>query len=418
MTTVGSTGASTYEAVNIFFDRAADRLKLDDGERELLRRPWRELQVAVPVRMDDGRIEVFTGYRVQHNGARGPYKGGVRYHPLADREEVKALASLMTWKTALVDIPFGGAKGGVQCDPHLLSEGELNRLTRRYTANIEHLLAVNRDILAPDLGTNAQTMVWMMDEYGRIHGHTPGIVTGKPIELGGSAGREAATGRGVVTVVAEVAKDAGIDLKGGGVIVQGFGNVGSWTARIADEMGCNVVGVSDIQGGSYRSDGIDMKQLLRHKDETGTVTGLPGADSVSNEELLEQPCDFLIPAAIDGVIHAENAPRIKAKMVIEAANHPVIPEADRILNDRGIKILPDILVNAGGVIVSYFEWSQNLYQAHWKEDRVTTELKKIMTRAYRKVSETAEREAITYRDAAFLIGVGSVAHVARMRGFI
>lgn len=418
MTTVGSNGTSTYEAVNIFFDRAADRLKLDDGERELLRRPWRELQVAVPVRMDDGRIDVFTGYRVQHNGARGPYKGGVRYHPLADREEVKALASLMTWKTALVDIPFGGAKGGVQCDPHVLSDGELNRLTRRYTTNIEHLLAVNRDIPAPDLGTNAQIMVWMMDAYGQIHGHTPGIVTGKPIELGGSAGREAATGRGVVTVVAEAAKDAGIDLKGACVIVQGFGNVGSWTARIANEMGCKVVGVSDIQGGSYRSDGIDMKQLLSHKAETGTVAGFTGADSVSNEDLLEQPCDFLIPAAIDGVIHAENAPRIKAKIVIEAANHPVTPEADRILNDRDIKILPDILVNAGGVIVSYFEWSQNLYQGHWEEDRVNDELAKIMTRAYRKVSETAEREVISYRDAAFLIGVGSVTHVARMRGFI
>lgn len=418
MTTVGSNGTSTYEAVNIFFDRAADRLKLDDGERELLRRPWRELQVAVPVRMDDGRIDVFTGYRVQHNGARGPYKGGVRYHPLADREEVKALASLMTWKTALVDIPFGGAKGGVQCDPHVLSDGELNRLTRRYTTNIEHLLAVNRDIPAPDLGTNAQIMVWMMDAYGQIHGHTPGIVTGKPIELGGSAGREAATGRGVVTVVAEAAKDAGIDLKGACVIVQGFGNVGSWTARIANEMGCKVVGVSDIQGGSYRSDGIDMKQLLSHKAETGTVAGFTGADSVSNEDLLEQPCDFLIPAAIDGVIHAENAPRIKAKIVIEAANHPVTPEADRILNDRDIKILPDILVNAGGVIVSYFEWSQNLYQGHWEEDRVNDELAKIMTRAYRKVSDTAEREVISYRDAAFLIGVGSVTHVARMRGFI
>ena len=413
-----STGASTHEAVNVFFDRAADRLGLADGERELLRRPWRELQVSVPVRMDDGRIEVFTGYRIQHNGARGPYKGGVRYHPLADREEVKALASLMTWKTALVDIPFGGAKGGVQCDPHELSKDELNRLTRRYTTNIEHLLAVNRDIPAPDLGTNAQTMAWMMDAYGQIHGYTPGIVTGKPIELGGSAGREAATGRGVVTVLAEAAREAGIDVEGCGVIVQGFGNVGSWTARLAAEAGCKVVGVSDIQGGIYRSDGIDMKELVRHKDEAGTVAGLSGADAVSNEELLEQDCDFLVPAAIDGVIHAGNASNVKAGIVIEAANHPVTPEADRILNDRGVKILPDILVNAGGVIVSYFEWSQNLYQARWEEDQVNAELAKIMTRAYEKVSETARKEGITYREAAFVLGVGSVAHVARIRGFI
>ena len=383
-----STGASTYEAVNVFFDRAAERLKLADGERELLRRPWRELQVSVPVRMDDGRIEVFTGYRIQHNGARGPYKGGVRYHPLADREEIKALASLMTWKTALVDIPFGGAKGGVQCDPHELSNNELNRLTRRYTTNIEHLLAVNRDIPAPDLGTNAQTMAWMMDAYGQIHGYTPGIVTGKPVELGGSAGREAATGRGAVTVLAETAREAGIDVEGRSVIVQGFGNVGSWTARLAAEAGCKIVGVSDIQGGIYRSDGIDMEDLFRHKDEAGTVAGLTGADGVSNEELLEQHCDFLVPAAIDGVVHAGNASNVKAGVVIEAANHPVTPEADRILNDRGVKILPDILVNAGGVIVSYFEWSQNLYQAHWEEERVNDELTRIMKRAFNKVSET------------------------------
>ncbi len=242
---------STFDETNIFFDRAADRLKLADGVRELLRRPWRELTVSVPVRMDDGRIEVFTGYRIQHNGARGPYKGGVRFHPAANLDEVRTLASLMTWKTALVDLPYGGAKGGVQCDPYKMSEGELNRLTRRYTINIEHLIGVNRDIPAPDLATNSQTMAWMMDAYSQIHGYTPGIVTGKPVELGGSAGRDSATGRGVVYIMTEMAKDMRMSVEGGRVVVQGFGQVGSWTVRLASEMGCNIVGVSDISGAVY-----------------------------------------------------------------------------------------------------------------------------------------------------------------------
>ncbi len=411
-------GAGAYESVNVFFDRAADRLGLDDGERELLRRPWRELEVSVPVRMDDGRIQVFTGYRIQHNGVRGPYKGGVRYHPLADRDEVRALASLMTWKTALVDIPFGGAKGGVECDPRLMSTGELNRLTRRYVMNIEHLLDVNRDIPAPDMGTNAQTMAWMMDAYSQIHGYTLAIVTGKPVELGGSAGRESATGRGVVTVMLAAAREAGTGAGRGSVIIQGFGNVGSWTARIAADAGFKVVGVSDVDGGVYRPDGIDVESLLAHSHEAGTVVGFPDADSVSNEELIEQPCDFLVPAAVGGVIHAGNVSNVRAGTVVEAANHPVTPEADDVLNDRGVRVLPDILVNAGGVIVSYFEWSQNLYQAHWDERRVNVELTKIMRRAYEKVSAAAKDQGITYREAAFLLGVGSVAHVARIRGFI
>ena len=412
------TRMSTYEEVEIFFDAAASRLGLDDGVRELLRRPWRELQVAVPVRMDDGGIEVFAGYRVQHNGVRGPYKGGVRYHPMADQEEVRALASLMTWKTALVDIPFGGAKGGVQCDPHDLSAGELNRLTRRYTSNIEHLLGVNRDVPAPDLGTNSQTMAWMMDAYGQIHGYTPGIVTGKPVELGGSIGRDAATGRGVVYIMREVAKDLGLATEGARVVVQGFGQVGSWTARLAADAGCKVIAISDVQGGVYRENGLDLQQLLGYKDEAGTVTGFPDADAVSNEELLELDCDFLVPAAIDRVIHADNAPRVKARVVVEAANHPLTPEADQILGDRGIEVLPDILVNAGGVVVSYFEWTQNLYQHQWEEERVNEELSKIMKRAYETVKEMVEQEGVSYREAAFQIGIGRVAHVARLRGFI
>jgi glutamate dehydrogenase (NAD(P)+) len=413
-----STEMSAFDEVNVFLDQAAERLQLEDGLRELLRRPWRELRVSVPIRMDDGRIEVFSGYRVQHNGARGPYKGGIRYHPLADQEEVRALASIMTWKNAVVNIPYGGAKGGIQCDPRSMSQGELNRLTRRYTTNIEHILGVNRDIPAPDLGTNSQTMAWMMDAYGQIHGYTPAIVTGKPVELGGSVGRDSAPGRGAVYVMAEAAKDFGMNTDGARAVVQGFGQVGSWIVRLLDEMGCKVIAVSDVQGGVYRSGGIDVERLLDHHKESGTVTGMPGSEALTNEELLELDCDFLVPAAIGGVIHRGNAPRIRAKVVVEAANHPLSPEADRIVNDRGIHVLPDILVNAGGVVVSYFEWTQNLYQHQWEESRVNEELSKIITRAYCDVREVVEREGITYREAAFAIGVERVAHVVRLRGFI
>ncbi len=413
-----SPAMSTFDEVNVFFDRAADRLGMADGVREMLRIPWRELRVTVPVRMDNGEIEVFTGYRIQHNGARGPYKGGVRFHPDADVEEVRALASLMTWKTALVEIPFGGAKGGVQCDPLTMSHGELNRLTRRYTQNIEHLLGVNRDIPAPDLGTNAQTMAWMMDAYGQIHGHTPGIVTGKPVELGGSVGRDSATGRGAIYVTIETAKDMNIDPAGARIVVQGFGQVGSWAARIAAEQGCTVIAVSDVDGGTFNSQGLDVEALVKLKDEGGSVQNFKGGESISNNDLLELDCDILIPAAIDRVIHADNAPRVKAKVIIEAANHPLTPEADDILNDRGIRIVPDILVNAGGVVVSYFEWTQNLYQHAWDMDRVNDELSKIMTRAFTSVKDRVQAEGVTYREAAFLIGLERVAHVAGLRGFI
>ena len=413
-----SPAMSTFDEVNVFFDRAADRLGMADGVREMLRSPWRELRVTVPVRMDNGEIEVFTGYRIQHNGARGPYKGGVRFHPDADVEEVRALASLMTWKTALVEIPFGGAKGGVQCDPLTMSHGELNRLTRRYTQNIEHLLGVNRDIPAPDLGTNAQTMAWMMDAYGQIHGHTPGIVTGKPVELGGSVGRDSATGRGAIYVTTEMAKDMNMDPAGARIVVQGFGQVGSWAARIAAEQGCTVIAVSDVDGGTFNSQGLDVEALVKLKDEGGSVQNFKGGESISNNDLLELDCDILIPAAIDRVIHADNAPRVKAKVIIEAANHPLTPEADDILNDRGIRIVPDILVNAGGVVVSYFEWTQNLYQHAWDMDRVNDELSKIMTRAFTSVKDRVQAEGVTYREAAFLIGLERVAHVAELRGFI
>ena len=413
-----ATKHNTFDEINVFFNRAADRLGLDDGVRELLSRPWRELKVAVPVRMDDGRIEVFEGYRVQHNGVRGPYKGGVRYHPSADQEEVKALASLMTWKNALVDVPFGGAKGGVKCDPTVLSEGELNRLTRRYTQNIEHFLGVNRDIPAPDLGTNAQVMAWMMDAYSQIHGLTPAIVTGKPVELGGSVGRDSATGRGVTYVIRAIGRDLGIALPGARVVVQGFGQVGSWSARLLWEEGCRVIAVSDVHGGVYHADGLDIGELDRHVEETGGVAGFGAAEPVSNADLLELECDFLIPAAIDRVITEANAPRVRAKVVVEAANHPLTPDADDILSRRGVPILPDILTNAGGVIVSYFEWVQNLYQHHWVKERVDEELLGTMTAAYENVSRMAGSEGITLREAAFTIGVERVARVAKIRGFL
>ena len=407
-----------FEEVNLFFDESAQRLALPDGCREMLRQPWRELRVQVPVRMDDGHIEVFTGYRVQHNGARGPYKGGVRYHPLADIEEVRALASLMTWKNALVNLPFGGAKGGVQCDPRQLSETELNRLTRRYTLNIEHLLAPHRDIPAPDLGTNSQTMAWMMDAYGQLHGNSPAIVTGKPVELGGSLGREAATGRGVAYVLQQAAPDLRLDLRGLRVVVQGFGNVGSWAAQILQEMGCRIIGVSDVGGGMHNTQELDIARLSEYKMLGASVAEYPDGERVTNAELLELDCDVLVPAAIDNVINKRNAARVRASLVLEAANHPVTFEGDKILNDRGITVLPDILVNAGGVTVSYFEWTQNLQEFRWEEERVNEELRKVLARAYRSVHEKAVAQGINYRQAAFDIGVERVARTVNLRGFV
>ena len=409
---------TSLDEVNIFFDRAADRLALDDGMRALLKVPWRELSVSLPVRMDNGEMLIYQGYRVQHNGARGPYKGGVRYHLEADMEEVRALASLMTWKTALANVPFGGAKGGVQCDPSSMSVTELNRVTRRYVQNIDHVLGPNRDILAPDLGTNAQTMAWMMDTYGQIHGHTPACVTGKPVELGGSAGRDSATGRGAVFITTEAVGDMDMVMKDARVVVQGFGNVGSWFARIASEQGCVIIAVSDVNGGVFNSNGLDVQALSKHVAESGFVAGFPSSEDLTNEEVLELECDILVPAAIDRVIDAGNAGKVNARLVVEAANHPLTPEADEILANRGILVLPDILVNAGGVVVSYFEWTQNLYQHRWSEERVNTELGQIMSAAYGSVREQANRLQVSMREAALMVGIKRVARVVEMRGFV
>ena len=407
-----------YEAVSLFFDRAADHVRLPDEMRDILRTSYRELTVQVPVRMDDGRVMVFSGYRVQHNAARGPYKGGIRYHPDADIDEVRALAALMTWKTAVVDIPYGGAKGGVQCEPAIMSEAEKQRLTRRFTTMISYILGVNRDIPAPDVNTDAQTMAWMMDAYSSRYGYTPAIVTGKPVELGGSYGRDAATGRGVVEVLGEAARDLGIDLTGATVAIQGFGNVGSWTARLVGSLGARVVAVSDVGGGVYRDDGLDVQALYDHVRETRSVGGFGGTDAVTNAELLELDVDVLIPAALDRVVNASNAERIKARVIIEAANHPVTPSADDVLGERGVVVIPDILANAGGVTVSYFEWVQNIQQFRWEEDKVNEELHRTMARSWKQVHARSTVDGIPLRLAAFAIAVEKVNRAEQLRGYI
>ncbi len=407
---------TSYEAVTRYFDQACDRLGVRDETRNLICTPDREMRVEIPVRMDNGDLEIFIGYRIQHNGSRGPYKGGVRYHPEANEEEVRALAALMTWKTALVGIPFGGAKGGVQCDPRKMSQRELQALTRRFTRSISQIIGVNQDIPAPDVGTNSQTMAWMMSAYAEEHGYTPGVVTGKPLELGGSAGREQATGRGVSLMIKEVAKDLDISMADSKVVIQGFGNVGSWTARFLNEGGCSVVAVSDVNGGIHNAQGLDLDQLTAHVGSTGSVIGFDGADAITNDELLEMECDFLVPAALGGAINASNASRIRARMVVEGANNPVTPGGEAILNDRGVPCLPDLLVNAGGVTVSYFEWVQNIQRFPWDLVRVNEALEEIMVRAYREVRTLVEMDKITYRDAAFSIAVGRVVQALELQG--
>jgi len=418
MVSTPAPSSSRFEDVIRFFEESADHLGLEDEVRLLLRMPYRELHVEVPVRMDDGTVRVFPGYRVQHNGARGPYKGGVRYHPAADLDEVRALAALMTWKCALVDLPFGGAKGGVQCDPTAMSAAELNRLTRRYTQNIAHIIGINRDIPAPDMGTSAQTMAWMMDAYGQLEGYTPGIVTGKPVALGGSAGREAATGRGVFLLLRELSRDLGRVPADTTVAVQGIGNVGSWTARLASQAGFPVVAVSRSSGGIYREGGLDVDALEQHLAGGGTLGAFPGAQPITNDELLALPCAVLIPAATGEVVTAANCAAIRADIIIEAANHPLSVDADAALSHRGITVMPDILANAGGVIVSYFEWTQNIQQFRWDEERVNSELERILTSAYREVRAKAADLGLTMRKAAYLIAVAKVAEAIRLRGFV
>jgi glutamate dehydrogenase (NAD(P)+) len=399
------------------FDLAAERLNLDPGLRQVLREPRRELTVHFPVKMDDGKVQVFTGYRVQHNLGRGPAKGGIRYHQGVTLDEVKALAMWMTWKCAVVGIPYGGGKGGVVVDPKKLSLKEVEGLTRRYATEISLLIGPEKDIPAPDVNTNAQTMSWIMDTYSMHVGYTvPGVVTGKPIALGGSEGRNEATARGTVFCIVEAARHLGINLKKSTVAVQGFGNAGSIAARLIVDEGATVVAVSDSTGGIYAPDGLDIARVVAWKAEHATVQGFPGARDVTNAEVLEVPCDILIPAALENQITPANAGNIKAKLVAEAANGPTTPEADEILYQNGVFMIPDILCNAGGVTVSYFEWVQDLNRDHWTEEVVNDKLKVIMTKAFAEVLAMREREQVNMRTAAYLVAVQRVADATAMRG--
>jgi glutamate dehydrogenase (NAD(P)+) len=399
------------------FDLAADRLNLDPGLRRVLREPRRELTVHFPVKMDDGSVQVFTGYRVQHNLGRGPAKGGIRYHQDVSLDEVKALAMWMTWKCAVVGIPYGGGKGGVIVDPKKLSMKELEALTRRFTTEIEVLIGPERDIPAPDVNTNAQVMAWMMDTYSMHAGYTvPGVVTGKPISLGGSEGRNEATARGAVYCIVEAAHHRGVDLKRARVSVQGFGNAGSIAAKLIANEGSTVIAVSDSTGGIHNPDGVDVDRVIAWKKEHGTVQGFPGSRDVSNADVLEVECDVLIPAALENQITNRNADRIKAKIVAEAANGPTTPEADETLYERGIFLIPDILCNAGGVTVSYFEWVQDLNRDHWSEPIVNQKLKDIMVRAFEETADLSMSDEVNMRTAAYLLAVQRVADATSMRG--
>jgi glutamate dehydrogenase (NAD(P)+) len=415
--TSASAGHDTLAVVNQYFDAAARALGLDDRFAELLRNTDRELHVEIPLVRDDGRLEVYSGYRVQHNNARGPYKGGLRYHPEVDAEEVTALASLMTWKTALVGVPFGGAKGGISVDVTGLSARELERLTRRFVSAIDPVIGPHEDIPAPDVNTSAQTMAWFMDEYSRRHGYSPAVVTGKPPEVGGSLGRKEATGLGVAIVAEQMAQAIGLDLRGARAVVQGFGNVGSHAALFLRERGATVVGVSDVHGGKANAGGLDLDAALKLQAEAGTVKDLRGADSLTNAELLELPCDVLVPAALDRVLNERNADRVKAKLVVEGANAPTTFEADAILERRGVTVVPDILANAGGVTVSYFEWVQNLQQMSWPVEQVRQQLERHMTEALAATRAAAAKNRTGLRNAAFILGVERVAAATRLRGF-
>ena len=407
---------NNYENTNRLFDKAADVIELDADIRKILKTPFREVKVELPVRMDDGQIEVFLGYRVQHNGARGPMKGGLRFHPEVDFDEVRSLASLMTWKTALVNVPFGGAKGGITCDPWQMSQRELEVLTRRFTSRMGLAWGLHRDIPAPDVNTNAQVMAWIMDQYSQRYGYTPGIVTGKPLGLGGSPGREAATGKGVSIATREAARDFDIDLKGARVAIQGFGNVGSYTGKFLHEMGAQIVAVSDASGGLFAGDGLPVTELFDHTYEHRTIEGFGQGEALSNEELITLDCDILIPAALGGVITQENANDVRAKMVVEAANSPITTIGDAILNDRGVIVVPDIFANAGGVTVSYFEWVQNIQAMTWEEDDVNQQLERIMVKAYRDVTDVMKQQSVPMRTAAFTIAIQRVADTEKMRG--
>jgi glutamate dehydrogenase (NAD(P)+) len=406
-----------YRIAQIQFDIAAEYLKLDSALRQILRTPKRVLEVSIPTKMDNGQVKVFTGYRVQHNTARGPAKGGLRYHPNVTLDEVKALATWMTWKTATVNIPYGGGKGGVVCDAKRMSKPELERMTRRYTSEILPLIGPEQDILAPDVYTDAQTMAWIMDTYSMTKGFsTLSVVTGKPVSIGGSEGRKEATARGCLVVVEEACKIKKISLRGASVAIQGFGNAGSLAARLFAEKKARVIAISDSRGGVFNSRGIDPLKAMRYKERAGTVVGMPGTSRISNDDLLTIKCDILIPAALENVITLNNVEQVKAKIVAEAANGPTTPHADEVLARRGITLLPDILTNAGGVTASYFEWVQDLQSFFWTEAEVNTKLESVMRRAFVEVVESARKHRTHLRTGAYALAVGRVADATLVRG--
>jgi glutamate dehydrogenase (NAD(P)+) len=409
-----------FEIAQEQLDEAAKILGLDPGMHAFLREPLRELHVTLPVRMDDGSVEVFKGFRVQYNDARGPAKGGLRFHPAETVDTVRALAAWMTWKTAVVDIPLGGGKGGIVCNPKEMSQAELERLSRAYIRQVGRILGPKADVPAPDVYTNPQIMAWMMDEYSALEGHgEPGVITGKPLPLGGSAGRMDATARGGMYCLREAGKVLGIDLKGASTAIQGYGNAGYYAQVLGEELlGLNVLCVSDSKGGILCDGGLECEEVKGHKDETGTCVGLPDTEPISNEELLELDVDVLVPAALENVITKDNAHRVKAKIVVELANGPTTPEADRILHEKGVYVIPDFLCNAGGVVVSYFEGVQNAYNYYWDLEEVHERLDRKMTAAFHAVHEMAQAKKVHNRLAAYLVAVARVAEAVRLRGWV
>lgn len=404
------------EATNLNFDKAARLLGLDAAVVTQLMTPWREIKVECTIRRDDGTLATFTGFRVQHDNARGPMKGGIRYHHEVDPDEVNALASLMTWKTAVVNLPYGGAKGGIACDPTKMSEGELQRLTRAFVQKINDVIGPQSDIPAPDMGTNAQTMGWILDEYAKFHGWAPGVVTGKPIELGGSLGRDAATGRGLLFAMQCLFEDAGRKVSDFTYAIQGLGNVGSWAARLIAAQGGKIVAVSDVSGAIRNPAGLDVTALCDYVAAHKNLAGFPGGEAFPAAQLIAEPCDVLIPAALGGVLTKDNADAVRARYVVEGANHPTDPNADAIFAKKGIVVLPDIYANAGGVTVSYFEWVQNGQQFYWDEARVNDELSAVMRNSYAHLRATAERLRCDLRTAAFALGISRVARATALRG--
>ncbi len=417
MVTTANENLDLWEMALARFDRISELLHLDEGTCDVLRHCKRELTVSFPVKRADGQVHVFTGYRVHHNVTRGPAKGGIRYHPDVTLNQIKALAMSMTWKCAVVGIPFGGAKGGVVCDPKVMTIRELESMTRRYTSEIEIMIGPDRDIPAPDLATTEQEMAWIMDTYSMHHGRAiPGVVTGKPISIGGSRLRREAAAMGSRMVMEEAAQRLGIKLAGARVIIQGYGKVGLQSAIGVQALGCTIVGVGDSKGSVFNPDGLDPRQLALFKEETGSVKGFPGGEEVSSAALLELPCDILIPAAIENQINAANASEIKARLIVEAANAPTTLEADRILHERGVLVVPDILANAAGVIISYFEWVQDLQSFFWSEDEVTSNLRLILTHAFDEVLALSHKNKSDLRTGAMLIAVDRVAQAHKMRG--